>query len=184
MIHQVTADQTLVIRDGSIHLRYVSIPLAVREVEIRQDFDRRRERVILGIEPTRAQQFADAWQHLTHATWAPDAPGVVTPQEWVDPAAKPDDRLVASSFVLEEGLVTNQSNGHQARPDAPLEIAPTLVVSGYSPENQRRVLHIADVCYCELRCSNSERNYSLLILECRQQPPSLRLFDGRVPHAG
>jgi len=39
-----------VIRDGSIYLRYVSIPLAAREVEVRQDFGRRRERVILGIE--------------------------------------------------------------------------------------------------------------------------------------
>jgi hypothetical protein len=184
MIHQVTADQTLVIRDGSIHLRYVSIPLAVREVEVRQDFDRCRERVILGIETTRSQLFADAWQHLTHATWAPDAPGVVTPPEWVDPVAGPEDRLIPSSFVLEEGLVTGPGNGHSTRPDVPLESAPSLVVSGYSPANQRRVLHIANVCYCELRCSNSERDYGLIILECRQHPPSLRLFDGRLPNAG
>ncbi len=184
MIHQVTADQTLMIRDGSIYLRYVSIPLAVREVEVRQDFDRRRERVILGIDTAKSQIFADAWQHLTHANWAPDAPGVVTPPELVDPVARPEDRLVASAFILEEGLVTRPGNGYAFRPEVPLESSPSLIVSGYSPANQRRVLHIANVCYCELRCASSERDHGLLILECRQHPPSLRLFDGRIPHAG
>jgi hypothetical protein len=184
VIHQTNTDQKIVIRDGSIYLRYVSIPLAVGEVEVQQDFEKKRERVILGIEQKRTQHFADAWQHLMHATWAPDAPGVVTPPELVDPVADPDDRLVASSFILEEGLVTKPGLAHPARPAAPLEIAPSLVVSGYSPADQRRVLHIANVCYCQLRCANAGRNHSLLILECRQHPPSLRLFDGRVPHAG
>jgi hypothetical protein len=184
MIHQVTADQTLMIRDGAIQLLNVSIPLAVREVQIRQDFERRREQVILGIGTATSQVFADAWQRLAHSTWAPDAPGVVTPPEWFDPVARAEDRLVASSFVLEEGLVTRPPNGHAISRDVALEIAPSLVVSGYSPANQRRVLHIANVCYCELRCANAERDHGLLILECRQHPPSVRLFDGRVLDAG
>jgi hypothetical protein len=161
----------------------VSIPLALPEVQVRQDFERRRERVLLGIETATSQRFADAWQNLMHATWAPDAPGVVMPPEWVDLRAGPEDKLVPSSFILEESLVTDAVNEHSIRTASPPECNPSVVVSGYSPTNQRRVLHIANVVYCQLRCPNSERDYCLLILECRQHPPNLRLFDGRPSYA-
>lgn len=184
MLHQVTDDQTIVINDGAIQLLDVLIPLAVPEVEIRQDRERRRERVMLDIDPAQSQRFADAWHRISHATWKPDAPGMAMPPELVDPFVRLQDRLVASSFVLEEGLFGNPAAGVAAQSHAAPNFTPSLVVSGYSPTQQRRVLHVSDICYCELRCANAQRDHALLMVDCRQHPPSLRLFDGRYQHAG